>query len=182
MFGQVYVSVGGNFSSVAKSTLSSEPLYQTNPAFGVGKNLRLTEKISFNPEVQYSVKGFKIKGAYIFDGNFLPNANSNYRVHYIDLIPHIELQTSQATSLLAGLNASLKLIETINDKSLENLDLPATKNYDFGYLLGGKISYNNIWLRLLVNIGVINMFANSPELIHENRTIQLSLGLNLSQI
>ena len=178
---QIYVAVGGNYSSVAKSTLRSEPLFQTNPAFGVGKTFELTNKIRFNPELQYSVKGFKTKGAFIFDGTFLPNANSNYRVHYIDFVPQIELKTGRHTSLLGGFNASIKLLETINDISLENLNLPSSKNYDFGYLVGGKISYDNIWLRLLVNIGLVNVLEDSPDLIHENRTIQLSLGVNLNQ-
>lgn len=176
----LYVVIGGNYSSVAKSTLSTEPLFQTNPVFGLGKNLSLTNKISLNTEFQYSVKGFKTKGAFVFDGTFLPNANSNYRVHYLDFVPHLELGIGKHTSLLAGFNASVKLLETINDISLERLNLPPNKKYDFGYLIGGKLTYRQIWLRLMANIGLINMLEDSPDLIHENRTIQLTVGFNLN--
>lgn len=179
---QVYVSIGANYSSVAKSTLDLQPRYQTNPAFGLGKTVQITNSLNFNPEIQYSVKGFKTKGAFIREGTlFVPNANSNYRVHYLDLTPHLELETGKYTSLIAGFNASFKLLETLNDITLEDLNLPSHKNYDLGYLVGGKLSYENIWLRLLVNIGVTNMLNDSPDLIHENRTIQIALGLDLNQ-
>lgn len=179
---QVYIALGGNYSSVAKSTLDLEPMYQTNPAFGIGRVFSLTDKLHFNTEIQYSVKGFKTKGAYIREGTlFVPNANSNYRVHYMDFTPHLELSTGQYVSVLAGVNAGLKLLETYNDITLEELNLPDHKKYDFGYLVGGKISYQDIWLRLMVNVGVVNMLDNSPTLVHESRNIQMTVGVNLNQ-
>ncbi len=179
---QVYIALGGNYSSVAKSTLDLEPRYQTNPALGLGKIFNLTENIHFNTEIQYSVKGFKTKGAYIREGTiFVPNANSNYRVHYLDFTPHIELSTGRYVSVLAGVNAGLKLFETFNDITLEELNLPDHRKYDLGYLVGGKISYQDIWLRMMINLGLINMLDDSPTLVHESRNVQVTVGVNLNQ-
>ena len=178
---QTYLVIGGNYTTVTDAQLSLEPEFNTNPIIGLGRPLDLGNTLSLNLESTYTVRGFKVKGSFNDNGEFIPQANSNYRIHYLNLDPTIDLKANKHLSIIGGGYGSVKLLETLNDLILEDLELPLHRSIDYGLTVGAKAFYQNYFLRLLVQRGLTNLLRDNPaNLSYRNLNVQLVLGFTFS--
>lgn len=178
---QPYLSVGTNISSIYDSNLNLEQEYNSNPVFSFGRALLEKSKLSANLELQYSVKGFKIKGAVLNDEIFIPQANSNLRIHYLDFMPTIDFPIHKQMNLVLGGNGAVKLLDTYNDIRLESFKMKPHRSVDYGWVIGTKISYKQYWLRALVNKGLMNISDSDGSDHYKNVNVQVVLGFSLDK-
>jgi len=180
---QTYIGIGANLSSIYESNLALDHSLNSNPALAIGYQFFKESRLKASTELQYSVKGFKIKGATVPTGDpdgggtiFLPSANSNLRVHYLDLIPTIEFPFLKFVNLVVGASGALKLFDTYNDVQLQDFEMDPVRNFDCGWVLGTKIFYKQYWLRAQLNRGLINASQDPAKSHYKNVNFQILLG------
>lgn len=180
---QTYIGLGANLSSIYESDLALDHSLNSNPAFAIGYQFLKESRVKANTEMQYSVKGFKIKGANVTIGDpdgggtmFLPRANSNLRIHYLDFIPTIEFPVLKNVNLVAGANGSVKLFDTYNDVQLQDFEMEKVRTFDCGWVIGTKISHKQYWLRAQLNKGLISASQDSKKSHFKNANFQILLG------
>lgn len=177
---QPYLALGANLSSVYDSDLPLEQRFNSNPVFTLGNQFSEKSKVKASAELQYSIKGFKIKGAYIADGTFIPQGNSNLRIHYLDLVPTLELPLIGYANIVLGANAAMKLFDTYNDIQLESFKMKPHKTFDYGFVVGAKINYKQYWIRAILNKGLTNISQSPTSDHYKNVNVQIVIGSLLS--
>jgi|GEM_PF-2991617 len=179
--GQSFIGLGVNFSSVYDSDLPLEHRYSSSPAITLGRQFGGESKLKAIIELQYSVKGFRIKGAYIDDGTFIPQANSNLRIHYLDFVPTLEFPFINKFNVIIGADAAFKLLDTYNDIQLQEFKMKPHQPFDYGYVIGGKIAYKQYWLRATLNKGLTNIAESGSGNQYKNINVQLVLGFKIQK-
>ena len=117
---------------------------------------------------------------------FLPNGFSNFRQHYIDILPQVSFSLRKHLSLVTGGNIGFKILDTYNGQ--ETL-VPLHKTLDFGILAGFKAHYDRYSLRLIVNqsltkapadVFITDNDGNTNQLLeYQNLNVQLTLGFRI---
>lgn len=182
----LYLDIGLNFSKVVDSNNLEKEQFQRNPVIGIGFSDKIHKRIGFNLESQYSIKGYRIKGAYSESLGFLPKGFTNFNYHYIDILPTLYTDVYKGLKLVAGFDIGWKIGETYNG---EKAKYPTHKSFDYGVLTGIQYNLDRYFLRVLANQGLINPTENliltddKGNLIgpisYKNYNIQATIGFQI---
>ena len=153
----LYFDLGFNFSTVVESNNQIDEILQRSAAFGFGYSKPINNRFGFSFDTQYSVKGYRIRGAHHETFGFLPDGFTNFNYHYIDLIPAIHTQIYKGLNFFTGANVGFKIVETHNG---EKTEFPRHKTLDLGLLGGFSYNFDRAFVRLLANRGLVNPAKN----------------------
>lgn len=181
----VSLHFGSNWSSVNGSNAEPERFFQHSPTAGISISSNETQVLQKSLEVQYSVKGYRTRGA-VIDEIAYPNGFSNFRQHYIDVIPYFSVGLNKSFDLIAGANIGIKILETYNGQETV---VPLHNTFDLGAIGGVKFGFKRYSLRLLANQGLTNspdnIFVTDNDgntnrlLKYRNYNVQLTLGVRI---
>lgn len=150
-------------------------------------NIPVSETFSFEPGLEYSKKGYSIKGDLKIDAlKFLAvNAGAQVQQHYIDMPLYLKANVVKGLNVYAGTQVSYLVRSTLNAKvgvlgiSLFNKGIGITERFnkvDLG--LSGGIGYqfdNGINLRAGYDYGLSKLDKNDNYDAH-NRVVKVSIG------
>jgi cellobiose-specific phosphotransferase system component IIB len=126
-----------------------------------------SNKLYFQPEILYSLKGFK------FDDEY---QESNNRLNYIDLPLLLKFYITKNFNVVLGPQASFLLTAVSSSDSSYDADITGLNNLDFGLNLGLGIKFNtNMTLDLRYAPGLSNINKES-DLNNKNSLFLVSLG------
>ncbi len=181
----VSLHFGSNWSSVNGSNAAPERFFQHSPTAGISISSNETQVLQKTLEVQYSVKGYRTRGA-IIDEIYFPNGFSNFRQHYIDVMPYFSVALNNSFDIIGGANIGIKVLETYNG---QETIVPLHNTFDLGAVGGIKFSFDRYSLRLLANQGLTNspdnIFVTDNDgntnrlLEYRNYNVQLTLGVRI---
>jgi opacity protein-like surface antigen len=150
-------------------------------------NIPISETFSFEPGLEYSKKGYSIKGDLKIDAlKFLAvNAGAQVQQHYIDMPLYLKANVVKGLNVYAGPQVSYLVRSTLNAKvgvlgiSLFNRGVGITERFnkvDLG--LGAGVGYqfaNGINLRAGYEHGLAKLDKNSNYDAY-NRVVKVSVG------
>ncbi len=150
-------------------------------------NIPVSENFSFEPGLEYSKKGYSIKGDFKIDAiKFLGiNAGAQVQQHYIDIPLHLKAGIVKGLNVYAGPQVSILVRSTLNAKlgvlgiSLFNKGIDITSRFnrvDLG--LSGGVGYqfnNGLNLRAGYDYGLSKLDKNNNYAAY-NRTIKVSVA------
>lgn len=150
-------------------------------------NIPISETFSFEPGLEYSKKGYSIKGDFKIDAlKFLAiNAGAQVQSHYIDIPLYLKANVAKGLNVYAGPQVSFLVRSTLNAKvgvlgiSLFNKGIGITERFnkvDLG--LSGGIGYqfdNGINLRAGYDYGLSKLDKNNNYDAY-NRVVKVSVG------
>jgi len=153
-------------------------------------NIPISETFSFEPGLEYSKKGYSIKGDLKIDAlKFLAvNARAQVQQHYIDMPLYLKAKLGKGLNVYAGPQVSYLVRSTLNAKlgvlgiSLFNKGIGITERFnkvDLG--LSGGVGYqfdNGISLRAGYDHGLTKLDKNDNYAAY-NRVIKVSVGYTL---
>jgi len=181
----VSLHLGSNWSTVSGSNAGPERFFQHSPTAGISLSSDGSKRLQKSIEIQYSVKGYRTRGA-VVDDIFYINGYSNFRQHYIDIIPYFSLALNKRFDLIGGGNIGFKILETYN--GIETL-VPQHNTFDIGIIGGLKFSFERYSLRFIANQGLTdspnNIFVTDNDgntnrlLKYRNYNVQLTLGVKI---
>ncbi len=177
------VSTGINvhFHSYENLNIAHETDRSSGFYFGVRPKYRFNENLNVGLAVQYSPKG----GAF---NTPVLEAQTIYKIEYLDFIPSMEYRLLPFFSVGTGLNVGFRLNEKfktgVNDwDDIEGAEI--TKSMDVGLVGNVKFNIKNVFLRLSYNHGLTNIndleFTDvNGEVMEDveqyNRNFQVGLG------
>ena len=152
-------------------------------------NIPITEKISFEPGVQYSQKGYAMKGDLKIDAlKFLGvNASAKVQAHYIDVPLVLKAEVANGLSIYAGPQVSylvknnLQVNTSVLGISLLNKKLDLTDNFnrlDVG--IAGGLGYkfdNGFNIKAGYDYGLSKLDKNDNFKAY-NRVVKVSVGFS----
>lgn len=150
-------------------------------------NIPISETFSFEPGLEYSKKGYSIKGDLKIDVlKFLAiNAGAQVQQHYIDIPLVLKANVAKGLHVYAGPQVSYLVRSTLNAKvgvlgiSLFNKGFGITNRFnkvDLGLTGGIGYQFNNgINLRAGYDYGLSKLDKNDNYAAH-NRVVQVSVG------
>ena len=152
-------------------------------------NIPVTDKISFEPGVQYSQKGYAMKGDLKIDAlKFLGvNASAKVQAHYIDMPLVLKAEVAKGLSIYAGPQISylvknnFQVNTSVLGISLLNKKLNLTNNFnrmDIG--LAGGVGYkfdNGFNVKAGYDYGLSKLDKNDNFKAY-NRVVKVSVGFS----
>jgi Outer membrane protein beta-barrel domain len=156
-------SVGMNFSKLRNTDHTGGDIYTliSSPLTGYYIGGFFTRTRSFLPRltlqaaIQYSQKGY---------GQQLPpnTAQSQFRFHYLDIMPSIEYQLGQTKRLgiTMGINKGIDLFEQVKEPNQSDWKKIATRIMDItdlGFLVGLKLYHKNSFLRYPIMKALVSL-------------------------
>ena len=150
-------------------------------------NIPISETFSFEPGLEYSKKGYSIKGDLKIDAlKFLAiNAGAQVQQHYIDMPLILKANVAKGLQVYAGPQVSYLVRSTLNAKvgvlgiSLFNKGFGITERFnkvDLGLTGGIGYQFNNgINLRAGYDYGLFKLDKNDNYAAY-NRVVKISLG------
>lgn len=163
--------------------------YSFKPAFELGLGIKypLTTRVSFNPEVSLSQKGYHGKTSYS-DSTY---TERNLSLNYLDISPNFELKLGSVSEYASGFSfwggpyLGIGLWDNASyDVRSANTNLPGTyvltstsgesfsrdiRRMDMGIKLGiGIVSQNFVSLGLTYQTGLINIATDSRSLYNQS--------------
>ena len=152
-------------------------------------NIPVTDKISFEPGVQYSQKGYAMKGDLKIDAlKFLGvNASAKVQAHYIDMPLVLKAEVAKGLSIYAGPQISylvknnFQVNTSVLGISLLNKKLNLTNNFnrmDIG--LAGGVGYkfdNGFNVKAGYDYGLSKLDKNDNVKAY-NRVVKVSVGFS----
>lgn len=150
-------------------------------------NIPISETFSFEPGLEYSKKGYSIKGDLKIDAlKFLAvNARAQVQQHYIDVPLYLKANVVKGLNVYAGPQVSYLVRSTLNAKvgvlgiSLFNRGIGITERFnkvDLGLGAGAGYQFNNgISLRAGYEHGLAKLDKNNNYDAY-NRVVKVSVG------
>ena len=186
-FGQLSVnfSTGMNISNCKFENFEGiTPTSEMGYFFGVAPNYQINDKLRFQVDFQYSLKGYTTA----FESDLLP---SNFRFTYFDIIPEIEYYFIENFALGLGVNYGIKMNEQfkIRDEDWSESEYESVNSSDFGLTGKLKVDIKNFFGFVRYNIGLKDIadvtFTDGNGLIIEdakqlNRNLQIGIGYRLN--
>lgn len=178
---QLNLSAGLNNSFVKFENLGTANTdTKLNYFVGLAPSFRISDKVRFQIEAQYSLKGYKLD-----QGRSL-----NITFSYLDLIPEVEYDIFEFLAIGVGLNYAIRTNEQIKseDGILTNLETNSISSTDFGLTGKLKVKFNRIFGFVRYNLGVkdinelfiTDVDGNIIEDVRQlNRNLQIGLGYQL---
>lgn len=180
----LYFDLGFNFSKVVESNNPVDEIFQRSAAFGLGFAKPISKRFGFSIDSQYSVKGYRIRGAYDSRFGYLAQGFTNFNYHYLDFIPAIHTKIYKGLNFFSGANLGYKIAETYNG---EKTSFPLHKTLDFGLLSGLSYNFDRSFVRVFANRGLINPTKNLVitdinghdlgQLSYKSINIQVTIGI-----
>ena len=155
---------------------------------GVFNKIGITESFSIQPELLYSVKGFKIN----YDDNLIADGETQFNLNYIEvpvklvfnLSEDFEFQLGPYFSYLANANADTNadVLDYFNIDSNDELDRGYFNAFDIGLTGGLGFTVEPMVFGINYNFGLSNVAKNdepSQEMIGDakNTVIQVYAGI-----
>ena len=185
-FGQFSLNflTGANYSNCKFENFEGiSPKARVGYFFGLAPSYRIGEKVQFQIDFQYSLKGYNT-------GTQAPTS-AEFRYGYLDMIPEVEFRVYEHLALGFGVNYGIKLNEQFKIGALEwsNAGNYGTvSSTDFGLTGRLKIDYKNVFGFVRYNLGLVNIAAvvftdgNGQEIEDAkqmNRNLQIGIGYKL---
>jgi hypothetical protein len=179
LFAQHNLSIGikgGVINSFAPKNYSN----RLGICIGGFANIKLTERLSFQPEILYSSKGYKINEVEIHtaQGQLVGDVDFIYKFNYIEvpLLLKASCGKTHKPYLLAGAVPSFLISASFKDATGSH-DIKATNKVDLGLLIGAGIDFKlsertYIFIEPRFNYGVVSYIGN-----FNNKSIYLLSGL-----
>lgn len=133
---------------------------------GIAPNYRINEKIQFQIDFQYSLKGYDTGT----ENDLLP---SEFRYGYLDILPEVEFHVKRHLALGAGINYGRRLQEQVKISSGDWSEpiVETINSSDFGLTFKLETNYKNVFGFARYTIGLKNV--NTGIFTDENgRTIE----------
>lgn len=141
----ITANIGLNHSNVISTLFKTH--YQRSLALGVGLNDNISSRLSWNLDGMYSIKGLQTKGVEITGLGFFPEGVNNLRIHYLEVLPSIEVHLTKFISFVAGASAGINVLETYNGDRTPN-----THNVlDLGLISGLKVNADRYSFKVIAN-------------------------------
>jgi hypothetical protein len=187
MFGQINLnfSSGLNYSNCKFEKFEGlSPKGRFGYFIGIAPNYQISEKIQFQVDFQYSLKGFDTG----IENNLTP---SEFRYGYLDIIPEVEFHLQRYLALGVGLNYGIKINEQVKISNGDWSDpiVETINSTDFGLICKLETNYKNLSGFVRYNIGLKNIaegiFTDENGQINEdvkqlNRNLQIGIGYKLN--
>lgn len=188
MYGQINLnfSSGMNYSNCKFEEFEGvSPQGRFGYFIGIAPSYQISEKIQFQVDFQYSLKGYDTAN----ESNFIA---SDFRYAYFDIIPEIEYYFIENLALGFGVNYGIKINEQFkigNEDWSNSGDYETINPIDYGLTGKLKFNYKNLFGFVRYNIGLndiadVTFTDRNGQSIEDakqlNRNIQVGIGYKLN--
>lgn len=167
------VKAGVNFANVSGDDMDDMDS-RIAPLFGGFANIGLTDKLAFQPELLYSMKGAKESGS--MDGM---DYDATVKLSYIDVPLMLKYNISGGLNIQAGPQLGLLMsadYEMEAGGESESMDIKdELKGMDLGFNLGAGYDFGSLGVDVRYNLGLSNI-ADSDDGDIKNNAIQIGVS------